>query len=84
MTKIDSSLKRRLEEAPKAKVRLIVRTRGDPGRYRPLLTEKGIRVKRELGLLKALAIESEASQALTLLRERWVLSVEEDREVRTL
>ena len=41
-------------------------------------------MKRELALIKALAIECEASSALALLREGWVVSLEEDREVRAL
>ena len=69
---------------PQAKVRLIVRTRDKPKAYRSLLARRGIKVKRELGLIKALAIECEASSALALLREAWVVSLEEDRAVRTL
>jgi len=69
---------------PKARVRLIVRTREEPRAYRSLLAERGIKVRRELGLIKALAIECEASSALALLREGWVLSLEEDRGVRAL
>ncbi len=69
---------------PEAKVRLIVRTRDKPQAYRSLLARKGIKVKRELALIKALAIECEASSALALLRERWVVSLEEDKEVRAL
>lgn len=84
MGKIDRSFKRRLMEEPEAKVRLIVRTRGEPKVYRSLLAGRGIKVKRELGLIKALAIECEASSALALLREGWVVSLEEDREMRAL
>ena len=69
---------------PEAKVQLIVRTRDEPKAYRSLLARRGIKVKRELGLIKALTIECEASSALALLRERWVVSLEEDREVRAL
>ena len=71
-------------EEPQARVRLIVRTRDEPKAYRSLLAGRGIKVKRELGLIKALAIECEASSALDLLREGWVVSLEEDREVRGL
>jgi len=71
-------------EEPEAKVRLIVRTRGEPKIYRSLLARRGIQVKRELALIKALAIECEAFSALALLREGWVVSLEEDREVRAL
>lgn len=84
MGKIDRSFKRRLMKEPEAKVRLIVRTRDEPKAYLSLLTKRGIKVKRELGLIKALAIECEASSALALLREGWVVSLEEDREVRAL
>jgi len=82
--KIDRSFKQRLMKEPKAKVRLILRTRDEPKAYRSLLTRRGIEVKRELALIKALAIECEASSALALLREKWVVSLEEDREVRAL
>lgn len=69
---------------PEAKVRLIMRTREEPKAYRSFLARKGIKVKRELALIKALAIECEASSALALLREGWVVSLEEDKEVRAL
>lgn len=84
MGKIDGSLKRRLIKEPEAKIRLIVRTSDEPKAYRSHLARKGIKVRRELGLIKALAIECEASSALALLREGWVVSLEEDREVRAL
>lgn len=84
MGKIDRSFKRRLMKEPEAKVRLIVRTRDEPKTCLSLLAKRGIKVKRELGLIKALAIECEASSALALLREEWVVSLEEDREVRAL
>jgi len=82
--KIDRSFKRRLMKEPETKVRLIVRTRDEPKTYRSLLARRGIKVKRELALIKALAIECEASAALALLREGWVVSLEEDSEVRAL
>lgn len=69
---------------PEAKVWLIVRIKGEPKAYCPLLVERGIKVKRELAIIKALAIECEASSALALLGEGWVVSLEEDREVRAL
>ncbi len=84
MGKIDRSFKRRLMKEPKTKVRLIVRTRDEPKAYRSLLARRGIKVKRELGLIKALAIECEACSALALLREGWVVSLEEDGGVRAL
>ena len=82
--KITPSLRRKLEENPQLRMRLILRVKGRPEDHEPLLSQRGLSVRRRLSLLGALAIEGEAEKALTLLGEKWVLSLEEDREIRAL
>lgn len=82
MAKIDHNLLERMRKDPQAKVNLIVRTKGDPEEYIPLLSQRGIEVRQKIQLLKALAIRAPASQCLLLLDEGWVLAIEEDRPVK--
>ncbi|MBI2845388.1 MAG: hypothetical protein HYX86_02455 [Chloroflexi bacterium] len=84
LAKIESWLLERLEQDPQAGVNLIVRTRGQPQDHLPFFSQKGIEVRHQIQLLKALAIHGPAGKCLSLLEEDWVLAIEEDRPVKAL
>lgn len=84
VAKIDSRLLERLKKDPQSTVNLIVRTRGQPEDYLSFFSGKGIEVRHQIQLLKALAIHGPAGQCLPLLEEDWVLAIEEDRPLKAL
>jgi holo-[acyl-carrier protein] synthase len=83
MARIDTTFASKLQSQPQEQVRLIVRVAGDMGQANTRLTEMGVITLRSFGLTKAVSVECSAETALTLLKEPWVLSVEEDRQVFT-
>jgi hypothetical protein len=81
VAKIRRPLRARLQKRSQAKVRLIVRVKGDVAGATARLAELDVTVLRSFFLLNAVAIQCSGDQALRLLREPWVTSVEEDRQV---
>ena len=82
--KLDPELKNRLRDDPEGPIRLIVRVCGNlEARARELGT-RGLTVYRRLPLIGALALVAAGGQALALSRERWVVRIEEDGEVRAM
>lgn len=69
-------------EQPDRNVRLILTIDVPPSEAVDKLREKGLTVRREFRLLKAVAVEGEARKVWALRNERWIVKLEEDREVR--
>lgn len=84
MSKIDRVLHQKLAADPGQSVALIVRTDGDPAPHLPRLAEMGLQVGHQFKLVPGVSVIGPASAALSLLEERWVLKVEEDRPVKTM
>ena len=76
MAKIDRELEQQLRASPEETVDLIVRTRGD--------ATPGLRVKQQFKLTPGVAISGSGQDALQLLSQDWVLSVELDAPVTTM
>ncbi|MGQ9492998.1 MAG: hypothetical protein ACUVR2_04470 [Anaerolineae bacterium] len=81
MSKIEHVFETKLEKRPKDTVRLIVRVTGDIAQAKARLSELDIPVLRSFQLINAVAISCTAEKALALLREPWVETIEEDRQV---
>lgn len=84
MSKIDSKLEQRLHDMPNRVVDLIVRTDGDPTPHLESLAADDIEVRQVLRLLPGLAVSAPGRDALKLLGQDWVVSVELDEEVRAM
>jgi hypothetical protein len=81
VSKIERPLKAKLRKLSQGKARLIVRVKGDMSDAATRLAELDVTVLRSFLLIKAVAIRCSGDQALSLLREPWVASIEEDRQV---
>ncbi len=79
--RIDPALERKLREHPNAVVRLIVRVTGEATEARSRLRGLGAVVHRSFVLVPGFAVSCSSSTAIRLLREPWVVSIEEDRVV---
>jgi DNA polymerase III psi subunit len=79
--RIERALQGRLEKQPEEPVRLIVRIAGEMPQAEKRLTELGADVLRSFSLTKAVAVSCSAATALSLLKQPWVQSIEEDRQV---
>jgi hypothetical protein len=82
--KIEREFKTELESNPVARVRVIVRTRGDPRQLAGQIIGHGLAVRHTYSLIRAVAAEGLASAVLKLADEPWVEKIEPDREVRTM
>jgi len=81
MEKIDSILQSRLETRPQQTVRLIVRVKGDLTVATARLAELGATVLHSFQLTNAVAVACSGQTALALLREPWVQTIEQDRQI---
>lgn len=77
-------LKRVAREDPKRGVNLIVHLAKPPSEAVALLEERGVKIRHRYSLMRAVAVEISAQEALRLEKETWVTRIEEDREVRIL
>ena len=84
MAEIKNNLRARLEQNPQARIRLIVRVKGDLDQAAETMRAQGWKVRRKMALIAGLAVEGPAGDALTLANEAWVRSIEEDRAVHTM
>lgn len=84
MVSIDPELVDQLEANPEEAVDLIVRTRGDVTPHLGWLTSAGLRVKQQFKLIPGVAVSCSGKDALQLLKQDWVLSVELDAPVTTM
>lgn len=81
MEKMETVLRKKLEEEPQQAVRLIVRVKGDLTPATARLAELGATVLRSFRLINAVAISCSAQAALDLTKEPWVQTIEEDQKV---
>lgn len=84
MAKIDRELEQQLRASPEETVDLIVRTRGDATPHLTWLASAGLRVKQQFKLTPGVAVSGSGQDALQLLSQDWVLSVELDAPVTTM
>ncbi len=84
MDKIDSVFHQKLAANPEESVALIVRTDGDPSPHLSRLTELGLKVGHQFRLVPGVSVTGSAGAALSLIEEKWVISIEEDRPVTTM
>jgi hypothetical protein len=82
MANIDPKLEQRLHDMPNRAVDLIVRTDADPTPHLQWLTDHGFEVKQVFKLSPGAAVSAPGRDALKLLGQDWVVSVEEDAAVR--
>ena len=84
MAKMSTELEKRLKSMPNRMVDLIVRTHGDASPHLEWLASEGLQVKQQYKLTPGVAVSCTGADALKLLNQDWVMSVEEDAEVRTM
>ena len=84
MDKIESGLYQKLAADPEQSVALIIRTDGDPTPHLPRLAELGLQVGHQFKLAPGVSVTGPAAAALSVIEEKWVVKVEEDRPVTTM
>jgi hypothetical protein len=84
MSKISPDLASRFRAQPDATVHLIVRLADSPADAVDRIRARGLTVRRQFSLIRALAITGPAGVCLSLLDEPWVTRIEEDQEIRTM
>ena len=84
MAKIDPELEQQLNANPNEPVDLIVRTQGDATPHLNWLAAAGLQVKQQFKLTPGVAVSCSGRNALKLLTQDWVLSVELDAPVTTM
>ncbi|HXV41486.1 MAG TPA: hypothetical protein VEC96_00355 [Anaerolineae bacterium] len=84
MAKIDPKLEQRLQDMPNRAIDLIVRTAGDPSPHLDWLAANDIEVKQVFKLSPGVAVSCPGRDALKLLNQDWVVSVELDEAVRAV
>ena len=82
MSKITPKLEQRLHDMPNRVVDLIVRTSGGPIPHLDWLAANDIEVRQQFKLSPGLAVSSPGRDALKLLDQDWVVSIELDEEVK--
>lgn len=84
MANLRPELKIKLERDPNAMVNLIVRLKDAPKHRLDDVRALGLTIRQTYTLIPALAIQGSAAAALTLAKQSWVLSLEEDQPVHTM
>jgi hypothetical protein len=84
MAKISPELEQDLRTRPDETVDLIVRTRGDATPRLEWLAAAGLHVTQQFKLVPGVAVSGSGQDALKLLTQDWVLSVETDQPVSTM
>jgi hypothetical protein len=84
MAKLSSELEAQLKSMPNRKVDLIVRTDGDVTPHLEWLTLAGLQVKQQFRLSPGVAVSCTGHDALKLLDQDWVISIEPDAPVSTM
>lgn len=84
MAKISAELQQQLKSMPNRMVDLIVRTDGDATPHLDWLATAGIQVKQQYRLSPGVAVSSTGQDALKLLAQDWVVSVERDAPIRAM
>jgi hypothetical protein len=81
MAKIGTELEQQLKAMPNRRVDLIVRTQGDATPHLEWLASAGLQVKQQFRLSPGVAISGFGADALELLDQDWVVSIELDAPV---
>jgi len=81
MAKISSELEQQLRSMPNRKIDLIVRTFGDVTPHLDWLASEGLQVTQQYRLSPGVAVTSTGADALKLIGQDWVKSVETDAPV---
>jgi hypothetical protein len=84
MSKIRAELEQQLRASPDELVDLIVRTQDDPTLHLAWLSTAGLQVKQHFRLVPGVAVSGRGQDALKLLGQEWVQSVELDEPVSTM
>ena len=84
MAKISPELEQALRTEPNETVELIVRTRGDATPHLTWLAAVGVQVTQQFKLVPGVAASCSGQDALKLLTQDWVLSIESDQPVSTM
>ena len=84
MAKISEELKEQLKSMPNRNVDLIVRSHGDVTPHLAWLKAEGFEVNQQYRLTPGVAVTCSGSDALKLLDQDWVKSIERDAPVRAL
>lgn len=84
MVKIVPELEQQLRTNPDEEIDLIVRTKGDASPHLSWLASAGLRVKQQFKLTPGVAVTCSGQDALQLLNQDWVLSIEPDAPVTTM
>lgn len=84
MAKIDPKLEQRLQDMPNRAVDLIVRTDGDPTPHLEWLADHNLEVRQVFRLSPGVAVSAPGRDALKLLDQDWVVSVEVDEGVKAM
>ena len=84
MNIMSPELEQQLRASPTEWVDLIVRTQGDSAPHIGWLSTAGLQVKQQFRLVPGVAVSGSGQDALKLLGQEWVLSVELDAPVSTM
>jgi hypothetical protein len=84
MAKISTELEQQLKAMPNRTVDLIVRTSGDATPHLEWLASAGLQVRQQFRLSPGVAVSGSGADALKLLNQDWVISVELDSPVRAM
>ena len=84
MGNISPTLKEKLERNPTGILGVIVRVQGDAATHTLQVQSFGLSVKHAYTLIPGFALQGTGSAILTLAKESWVVSIEEDKPVHTM
>lgn len=84
MAKISTELEQQLKAMPNRTVDLIVRTSGDVTPHLEWLASAGLQVRQQFRLSPGVAVSGSGADALKLLSQDWVITVELDSPVRAM
>ena len=84
MANISPALMEKLSRDPNGSVNVIVRVQGDAAAHTQHVQGFGVTIKHAYTLIPGFALKGTASAILTLAKETWVVSVEEDKQVHTM
>jgi hypothetical protein len=84
MATIDPELEQQLKAMPNRMTKLIVRTHGDATPHLEWLAAVGLQVTQVYKLSPGVAVTGSGADALKLLSQEWVKSIERDAPVKTM
>ncbi len=84
MARISSLLEDKISDDPDQPLNVIIRVSGDLSERLDALEEQGFHLRRRLSLIKGLAGTATGSAIRKFATQPWVMSIEEDQQVRTM